>query len=114
MSDDIAPLYIPEWAIAEATELLEVGCDLPTKDGRRTGNAHILDIGYSRHTGDLLYLIITDAGNTFNMDAAEVKERFHPPKYVSSVENILINFNRGRPDPRIVFQGRCLKEIPID
>lgn len=39
--------HLPEWAIGKAGGLYLIGAQLPTRDGRRMGNAHIIDVGES-------------------------------------------------------------------
>lgn len=84
--------YLPEWAIGFAEGKLQLGAGLPTKDGRRTGNAHIIEITEPR--GEPLYKCLTDAGNIMHLSFSEVQQLFYPPKYVSSVEDIKTKFLR--------------------
>lgn len=83
---------LPEWAIGFAEGKLQLGAGLPTKDGRRTGNAHIIKI--TEHRGEPLYECLTDAGNIMHLVFSEVKELFYPPKYISSVEEVKTKFLR--------------------
>lgn len=86
---------LPPWAKALAHGELVVGAQLPTRDGRRMGNAHIVDIGNTNTpNGKRVHLVLTDAGNTMLMFADEIQEAFYPPKYVSDVDEIINKFWR--------------------
>lgn len=85
---------LPHWAIKRAAGL-EAGAQLPTRDGRKTGNAHIVDIRPApRGRMGLEYLILTDAGNSFIMSEAELHAQFYPPEYVGDVQDIIAKFWR--------------------
>lgn len=72
--------WLPPWAIARAREPFTVGASLPTRDGRRTGNAVIVSI---RGTPELRVVeVVTDAGNMMVLSTAEVGELFHQPEFV--------------------------------
>lgn len=95
-----AESMLPEWAIARARGQLVEGAQLPTKDGRRMGNAHILKIVPGiKGVPSLNYLILTDAGNTVVMSENEIQAQFYPPEYVSSVKSILKKFWRHEDFP---------------
>lgn len=90
---------LPEWAVARAYGMLMEGAQLPTKDGRRMGNSHIIKIVPGLHDmPSLNYLILTDAGNTVVMSENEIQEQFYRPEYVGTVEDIIQKFWR-RPEP---------------
>lgn len=72
---------LPEWAISYATSYMEVGAALPTKDGRRTGNATIVSLENSP-IGQLA-VVVTDAGNEMRLTELELAELFHPPIFIS-------------------------------
>lgn len=85
---------LPEWAIKRAAGL-EIGAQLPTRDGRRTGNAHIVNITPApRGRMGLQYLILTDAGNSFVMSEAEVHGQYYEPEWVANVDDIIKKFWR--------------------
>lgn len=96
---------LPEWAIARnfGYELLP-GAQLCTKDGRRTGNAHIVNIGVKeyKHLADrnnpygevMVYNCLTDAGNHFAFTAEELETAFTIGDWLSSPERILEDFDR--------------------
>jgi hypothetical protein len=91
---------LPEWAIGRAHGEFVEGAQLPTKDGRLMGNAHIIKIVPAlKDAPSLNHLILTDAGNTFVMSKNELEDRFHPPEYVSSVKDILRKFWRHEEFP---------------
>lgn len=93
---DVPPL--PSWAIASSTELV-LGSHLATRDGRKTGNAHVVNISPGpRGTVKLLYTVLTDAGNEMKLNAAEVRELFHDPQYVSDVTEVMRKFS-PLPEP---------------
>lgn len=86
---------LPDWAIRRAAGL-EEGAQLPTRDGRITGNAHIVRIGPPRRGMlGLRYLILTDAGNTFIMSEPELTSRYYPPEFVADVQDIINKFWRN-------------------
>lgn len=88
----------PEWAQGVA-EGLEVGAQLPTKDGRRCGNAHIVHESIGVHPGGHATLhqfrVLTDAGTELTLTPDEIEELFHPPTYVSDVRRIREKFGDG-------------------
>lgn len=91
---------LPEWAIGLAEGNLVLGAQLPTRDGRRMGNAHIIKISPQRRgLMGLLYLVLTDAGNTIMMLDSEVRSAFHDPIYVSDVQDVINKFWRGPGSP---------------
>ena len=75
---------LPEWAEIKAHgNYKHIRCALPTRDGRRTGNA--VNAGTYRNADDLLpvvYNVVTDAGNVIHCTENEMKELFYPPEYV--------------------------------
>ena len=87
---------LPEWAIAKCPPgTWPVGAQLPTKDGRRIGNAHIIDIMPAKwQLGVDAYQIITDAGNRMVYTLEELMDAFHPPQWVSDPVRTLAHFER--------------------
>lgn len=74
---------LPEWAERINTEQeLIVGTQLCTKDGRRTGNARIIQVTTSKYTDEMLYVVETDKKNIINANEAEVNELFYIGKYI--------------------------------
>lgn len=95
-----AQSMLPEWAISRAHGELVAGAQLPTMDGRRMGNAHIIKIAPGiKGVPSLNYLILTDAGNTMVMSENEIRAQFYPPEYVSNVKDILRKFWRHEEFP---------------
>lgn len=96
---------LPEWAVARnfGYELLP-GAQLCTKDGRRTGNAHIVSIEVKeyKHLADrnnpcgevTVYNCLTDAGSHFAFTAEELETAFTIGEWLSSPERILKVFDR--------------------
>lgn len=92
--DALVRQHLPDWAIKRANGL-ELGAQLPTRDGRKTGNAHIVDIKPAeRGRMGLSYLILTDAGNSFIMSEPEVLAQYYPPEFVGDVQAIIGKFWR--------------------
>lgn len=92
---EYVPVYedpLPEWATALAHGLYVLGSQLPTRDGRRMGNAHIVDTYYSEPLDETIYVILTDAGNTARLTQSELEECFYPPKYISDVSSVRAKF----------------------
>lgn len=81
--DDHIEDPLPYWAETEITDrsYLHLRASLPTRDGRRCGNAVILEIGKSTYTGQPLIIVCTDAGNVLKLSENELKELFHPPRW---------------------------------
>lgn len=91
-----AEARLPEWAVARAHGMLLEGAQLPTRDGRRMGNAHIIRIVPSTHDmPSLNYLILTDAGNTVVFSESEIREQFYPPEFIGTVSDIIDKFWRS-------------------
>lgn len=83
----------PEWAIGKAEGKLVIGAQLPTRDGRRIGNAHIVSTCQATwDEGVTLYEILTDAGNRTRFTASELDSCFYPPVWVSDVKDVMFNF----------------------
>lgn len=84
MADDPHPLddYLPEWASVRAKgDYTLFGAALPTRDGRRTGNAVCCGAVTSLNS-EATFLVITDAGNTLRLMVTEMEELFYPPEFV--------------------------------
>jgi len=71
--------YLPEWAQNTLKGNIPVKAVLPTKDGRRVGNAIVFHIGelWDQKT----WWIITDAGTVLRLTHNELAELFHQPLY---------------------------------
>jgi hypothetical protein len=92
--DALVSQRLPDWAIRRAAGL-ELGAHLPTRDGRISGNAHIVDIKPApRGRIGLNYLILTDAGNTFIMSEPEIAAQYYPPEFVGDLGDIITKFWR--------------------
>lgn len=91
---DHLPEPLPDWAIGKLNGELVLGAQLCTRDGRRTGNAHIIGITNSKYDGSELFLVLTDAGTKMACSRGEVEYFFYPPKYRSNVEEVLRKFQR--------------------
>ena len=80
----IGPL--PEWASGfnYAKEIM-VGTQLLTKDGRKTGNAYIIRRYINSQD---IWLILTDAGNTFIMNELEIEKQFYIGNYLSTSKGL--------------------------
>jgi hypothetical protein len=92
---------LPPWAIRKAQwNVLEIGAQLRTRDGRRCGNAHIIGIKASVHdVGRDYYQLITDAGTRIVMNSTEILGAFWPPEWISDVADVLRKFDR-EPEPQ--------------
>lgn len=86
---------IPEWAVRKAYGILNIGAQLPTRDGRRVGNAHIIDVMCKTapqfHDA---YTVLTDAGNRFVMTAEEIADAFWPPVWIADIGEVIVKFSR--------------------
>jgi hypothetical protein len=95
-----AESLLPEWAVGRARGELVEGAQLPTRDGRRMGNAHILKVVPGlKDMPSLNYLILTDAGNTLVFSESELHAQFYPPEYIARVTDILKKFWRHEEFP---------------
>ena len=93
---------LPPWAIDRARGKPVLGAQLPTRDGRRCGNAHIVDIAEPGEgewsMGQPVYHLLTDAGSEMRMTFSEMREQFYPPVWVSDVNAVWRKFG-PRPEP---------------
>lgn len=88
-------LMKPSWAISHTNGELVLGAHLPTRDGRRTGNAHIIDIQPAPWSEDVpLFTVLTDAGTAIRLISGEVQAYFYPPEWVSDVQEVIKRFSR--------------------
>jgi hypothetical protein len=97
------PDLLPHWAIGTTNGELVLGAQLPTRDGRRCGNAHIVDItpptDWSQ--GSCIYTVLTDAGTQLKLTAAEIVRLYYQPRWVSDVNEVLHKFkDRDQPSLR--------------
>jgi len=88
---------IPDWAMTSCNGGYVLGAQLPTRDGRRCGNAHIIHIEPARWDETvLIHTVLTDAGNTMKLTLNELGELFYPPMWFSSVDDVVRRF-KGIP-----------------
>lgn len=89
LADGHEPL--PPWAKSKAGVYgsLVQFASLPTKDGRRCGNAVMIgpELRYFQGKEYLVHKVVTDAGNVMRLTGKEVEELFHPAQWV--MENLL-------------------------
>lgn len=92
---------IPPWAKERnwAYELIP-GAQLCTRDGRKTGNAHIIDIEHRDYPGQAglitVYRCITDAGSIFAFTEQEIETGFYVGDWISDVADVLAKFDREK------------------
>jgi hypothetical protein len=84
----------PPWAIGRTRGQFVLGAQLATRNGRRTGNAHI--VGFRDGLAGRVAEVLTDAGNRMSLTHRELADLFHPPRWVSDVADVLARF--GRPE----------------
>lgn len=79
----------PEWVKGRVEDgKIVLGAQLPTKDGRRVGNAVVyaltgtIDLNGEGHH---VYEIITDAGSSIKMTEAEIAEVFYAPEWIIDI-----------------------------
>lgn len=96
---------LPDWASDwNWNSALVVGAQLMTKDGRRMGNAHIVEamkvdlaskVTASNPYGeDTYYKCLTDAGSVFTLNSKEIHEAFWIGKFLSTPDRIIRDFDR--------------------
>jgi hypothetical protein len=82
--EEIDEWEMPHWAKEKAHgDYTLPMAQLPTRDGRRCGNA--LNCGLAvpqRDPYGLTYLIVTDAGTILKLNRNEMMEMFHPPEFI--------------------------------
>lgn len=85
---------LPKWATAKNNGSLVIGAQLCTKDGRRLGNAHIVDITERmwKKESCLIYSVLTDAGTRLNLTSEEIASEFYPSEFISDVNEVLKKF----------------------
>lgn len=85
---------LPSWAsrLAKHGELV-IGTQLPTRDGRKVGNAWVVDTNCGVNNDS--FKVLTDAGSSFVMNEVEIFHVFHLPKYVGRIGEIMVRFGRG-------------------
>lgn len=90
---DCEAYLIPDWAVGKCEGEYVLGAQLPTRDGRQCGNGHIIHIGPAPWDKTApLYTVLTDAGNTMKLTRIEIEGLFYPPKWVSSVDDVIRRF----------------------
>lgn len=79
---------LPEFADGRTNDYTHLGALLPTRNGRATGNATVVDVEIHRQA--VAITVITDAGNIINrMTLAEIERLFYPPTWFSNGYNWL-------------------------
>jgi len=86
----------------------EIGSQLSTKDGRKCGNAVIVERVKSMLTPIWSgWIVVTDAGNGMTLTEPELNELFHPPAQKMDPQTApgyvkwMLNRNRTRQDERV-------------
>lgn len=87
-------LALPGWAVGLTDQYMTLGAQLCTRDGRRTGNAVVVDIEarplflalmgtvFKVEDGFKVAIVLTDMGNQMTLNEAELAEMFYQPKYI--------------------------------
>lgn len=90
-NDELAWKYaVPDWAeSADDSGTLVVGRQLCTRDGRRTGNAHIIEID---NTNLSPFRVLTDAGTYMRLMEGEIHELYHIGLYISDPAKVIKRF----------------------
>lgn len=76
---------MPSWATGEAVSLMQLGAQLRTRDGRRSGNA--ATVGTRHIHGKTLAVVVTDAGTWLTLNERELDELFHPPQWLMRIDD---------------------------
>ena len=108
---ELAAGPLPEWAIGRnwAYEL-QPGAQLMTKDGRVTGNAHVIRVkegGIIRDGNpDLLYDCITDAGSYMgSMSERDINHQYWVGDFISDPKTLIARFGNHGEDYGLPQQG---------
>jgi hypothetical protein len=90
---------LPDWAVSRNWDYsLVPGAQLCTKDGRRTGNAHIVKMGEGIAAGPVFvhtFECLTDAGSKFTFTEVELLEAFTIGDWISDPARIIRDFDRN-------------------
>jgi hypothetical protein len=84
--DELDCALMPDWAVGTTTGIC-VGAQLPTKDGRRTGNAVVTGRGLTLSSGVRTWAVLTDAGDSLVLTDEEIKQLFYAPQWVMNVDS---------------------------
>lgn len=88
---------LPEWAVDRNWDYsLVPGAQLCTKDGRRTGNAHIIKMGEGIAAGPVFlhtYECLTDAGSKMIFTEQELNTAFSIGDWISDPARIIARFD---------------------
>lgn len=92
---------LPIWAIARNWGYsLVPGANLPTRDGRNCGNAHILSIeASSLPNGQKVFNLLSDAGNHMRFTESEIHSQFYIGDWISDVNSVIERFSRNDQIP---------------
>lgn len=71
---------LPEWATGRATSSTDFGAQLSTRDGRRCGNAVVMECHLI--IDKPFVIVCTDAGNLMTLSPSEVDRLFYPAKWL--------------------------------
>jgi len=84
------PQWLPHWADAKLDGDWVVNAQLPTKDGRKMGNAIILSTEEVVWDDKpvTLYTILTDFGTQCRLTVSELNWFFHPPQWRMIAERV--------------------------
>lgn len=87
---------LPEYSVARNPgDLIVPGTQLCTKDGRRTGNAHVIRTRRSSFSDEFLFECLTDAGNIIKgYTRSEILDAFWIGPYINCVQATLAKFDR--------------------
>ena len=84
---------LPSWAIGTSSTLV-LGSHLATRDGRKTGNAHVIWVNRGSPPSQIRNCtVLTDAGNQMVLSPEEIDGLFWPPKYVSDLVEVREKFS---------------------
>ncbi|HDY98738.1 MAG TPA: hypothetical protein ENH72_09625 [Pseudomonas sabulinigri] len=84
---------LPEWAIGHTHGEYVMGAHLPTRDGRRCGNAHIIAAERAKwDEAKTVYICLTDAGREMRLTKNELEEMFHPTEWISDIDEVKRKF----------------------
>ena len=91
---------LPDWAIARNWDYsLVPGAQLCTRDGRRTGNAHIISTENKDYPGQAgftqVFHCLTDAGSKFVFTEQEIETAFTVGDWISDPARVLNDFDRN-------------------
>jgi len=105
----------PAWATGIASQWMELGAQLCTKDGRRMGNAVVMSVEV--RDGRYFACILTDAGNELKLTETELAELFYHPEWKmnpATAPGCVHSFSKSVPEVSKIHAQNALMWFAIE